>query len=129
MIFHGLFFYNGIHPVTIKCSGTCGIIFCPRIFYGKNRPAVKYQNVIHLSGVDGTILVWYSVVTTHFVLLIDHVFDMCQIGYNYIPTSVVFFSDFGHCNIRQFNVMEYDVPRHVVIYKVSGGCCCCCHDK
>ena len=66
-IFHVVFIHNGIHPVTIKCSDTCGILFCPIVFHGENRPTVKCQNDIHLIHVDVTILVWSSVVVIHFV--------------------------------------------------------------
>ena len=45
-IFHGLFIYNGIHPVAIKCSSTCGIIFLPSIFYGKT--AQNYNDKMQL---------------------------------------------------------------------------------
>ena len=122
-IFHGVFIYNGVPKVTIKFSGTCVIIFFPSLFYGENRPAAKYQNMIHLSGVDVTTLVWSRVVAMHFVLLVDHVFDLCQIVYHQVPTGGVVISEFGHCNSGQSKVMDYGVPRHVVIHKVSGGCC------
>ena len=62
IILHEVFIQNGIHPVTIKCSDTCGIIFHPRIFYGKKRPVVKCQNVIRFSGIDVTTMIWSSVV-------------------------------------------------------------------
>ena len=43
-IFHGLFIYIGFHPVTIKRIGTCDIIFCPSMCYGKNCPEKKFHN-------------------------------------------------------------------------------------
>ena len=46
IILHEVFIQNGIHPVTIKCSDTCGIIFLPSVFHGKKSPMVKYQNAI-----------------------------------------------------------------------------------
>ena len=124
-IFHGLFIRDRIHPVTIKCRGTCGIIFCTSVFHEKNRLTVKCQKYIHLSVVDVTTLVWSRVVVIHFFLLVDHVFDLCWIGYNYVPTGGVVISEFGHCDGQHYKVMEYGVPRCVIIHKVSDGCCCC----
>ena len=38
-------------------------------------------------------------------------------------------SEFGHCDIQKSKVMEYDIPRRVVVHEFSGGFCCCFHDE
>ena len=38
-------------------------------------------------------------------------------------------SEFGHCDIQKSKVMEYDIPRRVVVHEFSGGFCCYFHDE
>ena len=92
------------------------------MFYGENRPTVRCHNAIRFSGVDVITLVWSRLVVIQVVLLVYHFFDLCWIGYHYVPTVGVVVSECGHYNSQQSKIMEYGVPRHIAVHKFSDGC-------